>query len=352
MKQKNSDMHRVQFVTGKINMKKALLSFSLLLLILMPVTAFAHPGRTDSSGGHYNRSTGEYHYHHGYPAHDHTNGVCPYDFDDKTGSSSGSSYSSSSSSSDKYKTYWQDAEKEISELKDDLVEESIKANKLESQLSELKETLSEYKFFLIAAIITVLVSIFIAAKFKYKYDDSTGIELAKYKKEVTALQKTNREINARLLSAENKLKNKEKTIHELQNAASKPKLFSGSSVYIGTAVVDANLNALCKTYAEYVAARYRGKGYTVTTISNSNRLEKYLKATKPGKCLLIQCVYTVSSPALNEASVVALYSTYIRLNNSYLTNTTPVLITNVSLTDEAKDFAEQLNITYKENYCM
>lgn len=52
---------------------------------------YAHPGRTDSRGGHYNRSTGEYHYHHGYPAHQHPDGVCPYDFDDRTGHSSGSS---------------------------------------------------------------------------------------------------------------------------------------------------------------------------------------------------------------------------------------------------------------------
>lgn len=332
-------------------MKKFLTAFSIIILIGSSlIFAFAHSGRTDSSGGHYNRSTGEYHYHHGYSAHQHENGVCPYDFDDKTGSSSGSS--SGLLSAETYRKYWQDAKEEISELEEELAEENNKSKEFEKQLSELKETLSEYKFFLIVAIIAVLVSIFIAAKFKYKYDDSTGIELAKYKKEVTALQKTNREINARLLSAENKLKNKEKTIHELQNAASKPKLFSDSSVYIGTAVVDINLNSLCKTYAEYVAARYRGKGYTVTIISNNNKLEKYLKATKAGKSLLIQCVYTVSSPALNEASVVALYSTYIRLNNSYLTNTTPVLITNVSLTDEAKDFAEQLNITYKENYDM
>lgn len=39
----------------------------------------AHSGRTDAQGGHYDRSTGEYHYHHGYPAHQHPNGVCPYE---------------------------------------------------------------------------------------------------------------------------------------------------------------------------------------------------------------------------------------------------------------------------------
>ena len=44
--------------------------------------AEAHSGRTDSSGGHHdykNKSgLGSYHYHHGYSAHLHPNGVCPY----------------------------------------------------------------------------------------------------------------------------------------------------------------------------------------------------------------------------------------------------------------------------------
>lgn len=66
--------------------------FTVLLsaLILLPLSSHAHPGRTDSKGGHYDRSTGEYHYHHGYPAHQHLNGICPYNLDDKTGQNSGS----------------------------------------------------------------------------------------------------------------------------------------------------------------------------------------------------------------------------------------------------------------------
>jgi hypothetical protein len=45
--------------------------------------AEAHSGRTDSSGGHKDNKNksglGSYHYHcGGYPAHLHTNGVCPY----------------------------------------------------------------------------------------------------------------------------------------------------------------------------------------------------------------------------------------------------------------------------------
>lgn len=69
--------------------------FSLACITVLSLSVYAHPGRTDANGGHYDRSTGEYHYHHGYPAHQHINGTCPYDFDDRTGWNSGSSYGSS-----------------------------------------------------------------------------------------------------------------------------------------------------------------------------------------------------------------------------------------------------------------
>ena len=64
------------------------------LCLYLAVTAFAHSGKTDSKGGHTNHYTGDYHYHHGYPAHQHTDtngdGIldCPYKFVDKTDSSS------------------------------------------------------------------------------------------------------------------------------------------------------------------------------------------------------------------------------------------------------------------------
>lgn len=75
-------------------MRKRLLAFLLAFLLLLSPTVLAHSGKTDANGGHYDRSTGEYHYHHGYPAHQHYDmdgdGVadCPYDFDDKTDRSS------------------------------------------------------------------------------------------------------------------------------------------------------------------------------------------------------------------------------------------------------------------------
>ena len=58
-------------------MKKIIAVVSCLLLAF--TCASAHSGRTDSAGGHWNRSTGEYHYHHGYSAHQHPGGVCPYE---------------------------------------------------------------------------------------------------------------------------------------------------------------------------------------------------------------------------------------------------------------------------------
>jgi hypothetical protein len=63
-------------------------SFVLACVLLLSF-AYAHPGKTDGKGGHTDRSTGEYHYHHGYPAHQHPNGTCIYEFDDKTGQNSG-----------------------------------------------------------------------------------------------------------------------------------------------------------------------------------------------------------------------------------------------------------------------
>lgn len=61
-------------------MKKICIIISIVFLIF-PVITSAHSGRTDSTGGHYDYSTGEYHYHHGYSAHQHINGLCPYDAD-------------------------------------------------------------------------------------------------------------------------------------------------------------------------------------------------------------------------------------------------------------------------------
>lgn len=63
----------------KKHLASRLLSVGCICFILLTVSASAHPGKTDADGGHYDKSTGEYHFHHGYPAHQHENGICPYD---------------------------------------------------------------------------------------------------------------------------------------------------------------------------------------------------------------------------------------------------------------------------------
>ena len=58
-------------------------AFVISISLCMPGTALAHSGRTDASGGHRDNKNasglGSYHYHHGYGAHLHPNGVCPYE---------------------------------------------------------------------------------------------------------------------------------------------------------------------------------------------------------------------------------------------------------------------------------
>lgn len=72
-----------------------------LLVAVLSSFTLLHTGRTDSNGGHYNHSTGEYHYHHGYSAHDHYDmdgdGIvdCPYNFKDNTNNKSNTSKSES-----------------------------------------------------------------------------------------------------------------------------------------------------------------------------------------------------------------------------------------------------------------
>lgn len=68
---------------------KRILATTFALALTLPLLAVsAHPGRTDSAGGHTDTDTGDYHYHHGYPAHEHCDMDgdgqidCPYEFVD------------------------------------------------------------------------------------------------------------------------------------------------------------------------------------------------------------------------------------------------------------------------------
>lgn len=75
-------------------------------LALLTSAASAHPGRTDANGGHWNNSTGEYHYHHGYPAHQHPNGVCPYEPDSQSDDAPAPTYNDGLGDDGTYETAW------------------------------------------------------------------------------------------------------------------------------------------------------------------------------------------------------------------------------------------------------
>ena len=108
--------HIVEIIISErfyMKMRKRIILFSIILIMILSVPIFAHPGRTDGSGGHTDSDTGEYHYHHGYPAHDHwdidDDGDidCPYDFDDQTDHNSGNN-SSSGNNTNTYPNYQKD----------------------------------------------------------------------------------------------------------------------------------------------------------------------------------------------------------------------------------------------------
>ncbi|MGG7176386.1 hypothetical protein ACQPU1_02255 [Clostridium paraputrificum] len=86
-------------------MKKTKFIATILLINILanPLSVAAHGGRTDTQGGHKDNKNasglGSYHYHHGQPAHLHTNGVCPYNGNSSSSSSNNSSTSQGSTKS-------------------------------------------------------------------------------------------------------------------------------------------------------------------------------------------------------------------------------------------------------------
>lgn len=130
-------------------MKKLFISIIAIILFLTTVS-FAHKGRTDSEGGHYDSSTGLYHYHHGYPAHQHTDGKCPYDYN------STSSLFTNTSSIDSAITRIEYLEKENKNLANNLNSE---INKYKEELQKKESTISNLW---ISFIILDLISIYIS----------------------------------------------------------------------------------------------------------------------------------------------------------------------------------------------
>lgn len=186
-------------------MRKQLTMISVFVLVLLlPMQAFAHPGRTDANGGHYDRSTGEYHYHHGFPAHDHYDidgdGIidCPYDFVDKTGENSGSRYSSGNSQVSDSKPVSEKKETD----KSGMAVQDMKEEGRDKEMRSLSVTI---------AILVLLLAAMIILAIRF------GLKIKSYEE---LLERKNSEL-ARLKNSEHKLQiehsSDEKIISELRS---------------------------------------------------------------------------------------------------------------------------------------
>lgn len=127
-------------------MKKASIkrvAIILLATMMIPVTLLAHGGRTDSRGGHKDNKNksglGSYHYHcGGYPAHLHTNGVCPYKSTTTSSTSNKSTNTSSSTTTSIKNSTPKYIEKEVAFVIDGEVVEINTINVNSTNLVELK----------------------------------------------------------------------------------------------------------------------------------------------------------------------------------------------------------------------
>ena len=150
-----------------MNMKKIKFLLPILCaLICLSFTVSAHSGRTDDEGGHHSGSG--YHYHHGYPAHDHENGECPYDFhnNEKENYNSGNS-----SSDDEDEEEYTTEEHTTSTIKYDNEEIKNEISWFEIIFSSLLATTASS--FLIIPLTTILLEAINGKLFKYSDDYTT-----------------------------------------------------------------------------------------------------------------------------------------------------------------------------------
>lgn len=136
-------------------MKKLFVSIIIIIILFFTTVSFAHKGRTDSDGGHYDSSIGSYHYHHGYPAHQHTDGKCPYDYTDNFSLST----TNISSSTDNAIARIEYLEKENKNLINSIYNLNSEINKYKKELQKKESTISSlWIIFIILDLISIYIS--------------------------------------------------------------------------------------------------------------------------------------------------------------------------------------------------
>ncbi len=111
-----------------------------------------------------------------------------------------------------------------------------------------------------------------------------------------------------------------------------------------------------RDYELYVGYKYSLQGYSVDYFGSYNGLEdlgRDLIVKKKGETGIIQCKYWSSKKQIHEKHIAQLYGTVVSyiIENNYIPSLVHgIFITNISLSDTAKKFADFLDIKYKENY--
>ena len=147
-------------------MNKKIISM-FLIIIFVPIIAVAHSGRTDSNGGHYDSSTGEYHYHHGYPAHQHNaDGSCPYET--STYNNTEALVIKGTDDGEYYKNKTNELQSKVDELDSQIVSKDFKIAELEEQIQKSKEEFETQKENLHIIYIFIIAVICCISYFKFK----------------------------------------------------------------------------------------------------------------------------------------------------------------------------------------
>lgn len=111
-----------------------------------------------------------------------------------------------------------------------------------------------------------------------------------------------------------------------------------------------------RDYEMYVGYKYSLKGYKIDYYGIENGLEdlgRDIIAKNDEKTLVIQCKYWSSVKIIREKHIAQLYGTlacYKHENSDSAEHTYGVFVTNIALSNQAKQFAEYLGIIVVENF--
>jgi len=107
-----------------------------------------------------------------------------------------------------------------------------------------------------------------------------------------------------------------------------------------------------RDYELYCGYCYEQKGWKVDYYGSYNGLDdlgRDLIVKKNGEIKIIQCKYWARTKQIHEKHIMQLYGTIVEYNIVNHTEATGILITNTSLSDRAKAFAQVLGIEFKED---